>query len=84
MTLGEITNYKYTHQTGRCNLVIPVTQYYKHVSNWGSFHKAILATIDLSYLRLILRLPALIFTSVPRNNFKMIVNPTHVKNNNSV
>ena len=44
----------------------------------GSFHKAILATIDLSYLRLILRLPALIFTSVPQNNFKTIVNPTHV------
>ena len=35
---------------------------------WGSFHKAILPTIDLSYLRL----PALIFTSVPRNNFKTI------------
>ena len=30
----------------------------------GSFHKAILATIDLTYLRLILRLPALIFTSI--------------------
>ena len=26
----------------------------------GSFHKAILATVDLSYLRLILRLPTLI------------------------
>ena len=26
-----------------------------------SFHKAILATVDLSYLRLILRLPTLIF-----------------------
>ena len=38
---------------------------------WGSFHKAILATIDLSYLRLILRLLALIFTSVPRNNFHL-------------
>ena len=50
----------------------------------GSFHKAILATIDLTYLRLILQLPALIFTSAPRNNFKTIVNPTHVKNNNSV
>ena len=37
-----------------------------------SFHKAILATVDLSYLRLILRLPALIFTSVPQNNFKTI------------
>ena len=37
----------------------------------GVFHKAILVTIDLSYLRLIVRLPALL--SVPRNNFKMIV-----------
>ena len=46
----------------------------------GSFHKAILATIDLSYLRLIIRLPALIFTSVPRNDFKTIVNPAHVEN----
>ena len=46
---------------------------------WGSFHKAILATTDLSYLRLILRLLALIFTSVPRNNFKMIVDPAHVE-----
>ena len=45
----------------------------------GSFHKAILATIDLSYLRLILRLPALIFTSVPRNNFKTIINPVHIE-----
>ena len=34
----------------------------------GSFHKAVLATVDLRYLRLILRLPTLIFTSVPRNN----------------
>ena len=42
------------------------------------FHKAILPTIYLSYLRLILRLPALIFTSVQRNNFKTIVNPAHV------
>ena len=42
---------------------------------WGSFHKAILATINLSYLWLIL-----IFTSVPRNNFKTIINPTHVEN----
>ena len=32
---------------------------------WGSFHKAILATINLSYLWLIIRLPALISTSVP-------------------
>ena len=47
--------------------------------SWGSFHKAILATVDLSYLRLILRLPALILTSVARNNFKTIVNPAHVK-----
>ena len=39
-----------------------------------SFHKANLATVDLSYLRLIIRLPALIFTSVPRNNFNTIVN----------
>ena len=46
----------------------------------GSFHNAILATVDLSYLRLILRLPALIFISVPRNNFKTIVKPAHVKN----
>ena len=45
----------------------------------GSFHKAIVATIDLNYLRLILRLPALIFTSVPRNNFKTIINPAHVE-----
>ena len=37
----------------------------KQLNTWGSFHKVILATIDLSYLRLILRLPALIFTSVP-------------------
>ena len=44
-----------------------------------SFHKAILATIDLSYLRLILRLPALIFTSVSRNKCKTIVNPAHVE-----
>ena len=48
---------------------------------WGSFHKAILATVDLSYLRLILRLSALIFTSVPRNNFKMIVKPANVEKN---
>ena len=41
----------------------------------GSFHKAILATIDLTYLRLILQLPALIFNSIPRNNFKTIVKP---------
>ena len=34
------------------------------VSRW-SFHKAILATIDLSYLQ---------------NNFKTIVNPAHVEN----
>ena len=45
----------------------------------GSFHKAILATIDLNYLRLILRLSALIFTSVPRNNFMTIVSPAHVE-----
>ena len=45
----------------------------------GSFHKPILATINLSYLWLILRLPALIVTSVPRNNFKIIVNPAHVE-----
>ena len=44
-----------------------------------SFHKAILATIDLSYLRLILRLLALIFTSIPWNNFKMILNPAQVE-----
>ena len=44
----------------------------------GSFHKANLATIDLSYLRLIVRLPALIFTSVLLNNFKTIVNPVHL------
>ena len=50
-------------------LVLPVER------SWASFHKAILATIDLSYLQLILRLPALIFTSVPRNNFKTIVYP---------
>ena len=30
-------------------------------ASWGSFHKAILATVDLNYLRLILQLPALIF-----------------------
>ena len=46
-----------------------------NIMSRGSFHKAILATIDLSYLWLILWLPALIFTSVPRNNFKTIVNP---------
>ena len=46
----------------------------------GSFHKAILDTVDLSYLRL----PALIFTSVPRNNFKTIVKPAHVENKLSV
>ena len=44
--------------------------------------KAISATIDLRYvrliLRLVLRLPALIFTSVPRNNCKMIVNPANI------
>ena len=40
---------------------------------WGSFHKAILATVDLSYLRLILWLPALIFTSILWNNYKTIV-----------
>ena len=45
----------------------------------GSFHKTILATIDVAYLRLILRLLALIFTRVPRNNFKTIVNPAHVE-----
>ena len=50
----------------------------------GSFHKANLATIDLSYLRLILWLPALIFTRVPRNNFKTIVNQLTSKKNNSV
>ena len=46
-----------------------------HLMTRGSFHKAILATIDLSYLQL----PALIFTSVPRNNFKTIVNPDHIE-----
>ena len=46
----------------------------------GSLHRAILATLDLSYLLLTLRLPALIFTSVPRANFKTIVNPAHVEN----
>ena len=45
----------------------------------GSFHKVITATTDLSYLRLILRLPALIFTSFPRNNFKTIVNLAHIE-----
>ena len=49
------------------------------MDTWGLFHKVILATIDLSYLRLILQLPALIFTSFPQNNFKTIVNPTHVE-----
>ena len=33
----------------------------------GSFHKAILATVDLSYSRLILRLPALIFKRKQRS-----------------
>ena len=47
---------------------------FRNIEFRGSFHKAILATIDLSYLRLILRL----FTSAPRNNFKTIVNPAHV------
>ena len=47
---------------------------------WGSFQKAIFATIDLTYLWLILRLPALIFTSVPQNKRKTIVNPAHVQN----
>ena len=51
---------------------------------WGSFHKAILATIDLSYLQLILRLLALIFTSAPQNIFKTIVIPAHVKKKISV
>ena len=51
---------------------------------WGSFHIAILVTIDLNYLRLILRLPALIFTSISLNNFKAIVNPAHVEKINSV
>ena len=35
--------------------------YYFILLSRGSFHKAILATVDLSYLLLILRLPALIF-----------------------
>ena len=46
------------------------------VESRGSFHKAILATIDLNYLQLILRLPAVIFPSVQQNNFKTIA---HVK-----
>ena len=50
-----------------------------NIMSRGSFHKAILATIDLSYLWLILWLPALIFTSFPRNNFKTIVNPLTCK-----
>ena len=33
-----------------------------HLVTWGSFHKAIIATVDLRYLQLILQLPALIFT----------------------
>ena len=33
----------------------------ENLESCESFHKAILATVDLSYLRLILRLPALIF-----------------------
>ena len=50
----------------------------------GSFHKAILATINLSYLWLILRLAALILISVPRSNFKTIIKPAHVEKKESV
>ena len=46
---------------------------------WGR-NEAILAIIDLSYLWL----PAVIFTSVQRNNFKTIVNPAHIEKKNSV
>ena len=48
------------------------------VADLGVVPQTILATIDLRYLRLILRLPALIFISVPRNKCKAIVNPAHV------
>ena len=44
-----------------------------NIMSRGSFHKAILATIDLSYLWLILWLPALIFTSVPRSDVRLTV-----------
>ena len=47
--------------------------------NRWSFHKVNLATIDLSYLRLMLRLPTLIFTNVPRSNFKTLVNPADIE-----
>ena len=63
---------------------VTTDDYMKYLSTQvrGSFHKAILATVNLSYLWLILRLPALIFTSVQRNNFKTIINPAHVEKKN--
>ena len=45
----------------------------------GSFHKAILATVDLSYLRLVIRCQPLYLQAFHETNFKTIVNPATAK-----
>ena len=63
----KYTNTKYVNRQPQ-----PRNRNWNQHQTRGSFQKAILATVDLSYLRLILRLSALIFTSVQRNNLRRL------------